>query len=145
MIAKSSVPHPCEPSSYLIASGVLYTILNFWGVFRNKEKYYPNLSKPELFSKGYFNKTSNHCSGSTVDLTILDPHNKALDMGTIFDFMDPLSHPDSKILSTTAQHNRAFLQQLMIAHGFEPIDTEWRHFRLIDEPFPNKRFDFDIR
>ena len=33
MIAKSSVPHPCEPSSYLIASGVLYTILNFWGVF----------------------------------------------------------------------------------------------------------------
>ena len=30
MIAKSSVPHPCEPSSYLIASGVLYMILNFW-------------------------------------------------------------------------------------------------------------------
>ena len=33
MIAKSSAPHPCESSSYLIASGVLYTILNFWGVF----------------------------------------------------------------------------------------------------------------
>ena len=34
MVTKSSVRHPCDSSSYIIASGVLYTLLNFWGVFR---------------------------------------------------------------------------------------------------------------
>ena len=39
---------------------------------------------------------------------------------------------------------RKYLQDTMIKRGFLPIDQEWWHFRLKDEPFPDKVFDFDI-
>lgn len=106
--------------------------------------YYPNLNKSDLFDKGYFNKTSNHCSGSTVDLTLIDQQGQTLDMGTVFDYMDPLSHPDNKEISAEVIANRVLLRQAMLSAGFEPIATEWWHFRLINEPFANQMFDFDI-
>ncbi|GGG01230.1 MULTISPECIES: M15 family metallopeptidase [Cysteiniphilum] len=109
-----------------------------------QRQYYPNLSKADLFGQGYFNKTSNHCSGSTVDLTLIDQQGQTLDMGTIFDYMDPLSHPDNREVSKEAITNRTLLRQEMLNAGFEPIATEWWHFRLIDEPFANQMFDFDI-
>ncbi|WP_116963607.1 M15 family metallopeptidase [Fastidiosibacter lacustris] len=125
-------------------------VIDFWHWSQNlsdngtKAQYYPNLSKGELFAKGYFNKTSNHCSGSTVDLTLINKSGKELDMGTCFDFMDPLSHPHNLCVSKVVQGNRKLLQGMMIDAGFEPIDTEWWHFRLSDEPFENQMFDFDI-
>ena len=29
--------------------------------------------------------------------------------------------------------------------GFAPLESEWWHFRLIDEPFPETWFDFVVR
>ncbi len=37
-----------------------------------------------------------------------------------------------------------FLQNLMVRNGFEPIDCEWWHFTLKDEPFPETYFDFPV-
>ncbi len=37
-----------------------------------KQKFYPNLSKEEIFSGGFIAKRSAHSRGSTVDLTITD-------------------------------------------------------------------------
>jgi D-alanyl-D-alanine dipeptidase len=33
----------------------------------------------------------------------------------------------------------------MLKHGFKPLETEWWHFTLADEPYPNTYFDFPIR
>jgi len=32
----------------------------------------------------------------------------------------------------------------MLRHGFEGIDSEWWHFTLSDEPYPDTYFDFPI-
>ncbi|WP_119328326.1 M15 family metallopeptidase [Cysteiniphilum halobium] len=107
-------------------------------------QYYPRLSKADLFEQGYFNKTSSHCSGSTVDLTLIDRQGRLLDMGTIFDYMDPLSHPGNQDVSAKVIAHRTLLRQEMLNAGFAPVATEWWHFQLIDEPFANQMFDFDI-
>ena len=114
----------------------------------NKEKYYPNLEKSALFNAGYLAKRSSHSRGSTVDLTIVhineDGSHNELDMGTVFDFFDPRSWPNSEEVSLVAQKNRAFLQDIMMRHGFLPFETEWWHFTLADEPHPTHYFDIPI-
>lgn len=32
----------------------------------------------------------------------------------------------------------------MLAHGFRGIDTEWWHFTLKNEPYPDTYFDFPV-
>ena len=32
----------------------------------------------------------------------------------------------------------------MKKHGFKELTEEWWHFTLVDEPFPETYFDFDI-
>ena len=39
----------------------------------------------------------------------------------------------------------SILRKAMLRHGFEPIDSEWWHFTLRNEPFPDTYFDFPIR
>ena len=91
---------------------------------------------------------------------------KELDMGGTFDWFGPESHPDfcgypetgeytgdnSKSPATpkrsiTEQQfkNRMILRRAMLAHGFKPLDTEWWHFTLKDEPFPDTYFTFPVK
>ena len=37
------------------------------------------------------------------------------------------------------------LRRAMLAHGFKPLDTEWWHFTLKDEPFPDTYFTFPVK
>ena len=41
--------------------------------------------------------------------------------------------------------NRMILRQAMMRHGFKPFPTEWWHFTLADEPFPDTYFNFPVR
>ena len=41
--------------------------------------------------------------------------------------------------------NRMILRQAMLRHGFKPFDTEWWHFTLKDEPFPDTYFTFPVK
>ena len=41
--------------------------------------------------------------------------------------------------------NRMILRRAMLAHGFKPLDSEWWHFTLKDEPFPNTYFTFPVK
>ena len=41
--------------------------------------------------------------------------------------------------------NRMILRRAMLAHGFSPLDTEWWHFTLKDEPFPDTYFTFPVK
>ena len=120
-----------------------------WGVddldLRMKPVFYPDLEKQELFRRGYIASKSTHSRGSTVDLTLLDMKTgKEVDMGSPFDYFSEVSHPDYKGVTKEQYENRMFLQDMMVRGGFEPIDCEWWHFTLRDEPYPDTYFDFPV-
>lgn len=112
---------------------------------RMKEYFYPDLDKDVLFPQGYIAEHSGHSRGSTVDLTLFDMKTeKEVDMGGTFDFFGELSHPDYTDITEEQYANRMILREAMLAHGFKPIDEEWWHFTLADEPYPNTYFTFPV-
>ena len=112
---------------------------------RMKEFFYPNLEKDVLFPQGYIAEHSGHSRGSTVDLTLFDMETeKELDMGGTFDFFGELSHPDYKEITEEQFNNRMILRDAMLEHGFRPLETEWWHFTLDDEPYPDTYFTFPV-
>jgi D-alanyl-D-alanine dipeptidase len=114
-----------------------------------KSKYYPNVRKSELFSKGYIASRSGHSRGSAVDLTIisLTPGHKGreLDMGTPFDFFGTGSWPHNLSMTPEQRAHRLLLRNAMIRRGFKPYNKEWWHFSLEKEPFPERYFDFPVK
>ncbi len=133
--------------AYRPACAVKHFVL--WGIedqdIRMKPYYYPDLQKQELFEQGYIAKKSSHSRGSTVDLTLLDMSTgKELDMGSPFDLFSVVSHPDYKGITEQQYENRMMLQRAMVRNGFEPIDCEWWHFTLKDEPYPDTYFEFPV-
>lgn len=110
-----------------------------------KAKYYPDLPKDRLFDLGYISAKSGHTRGSTIDLTIVNLETgEELDMGSGWDFFGDISHPDSQSVGEEATANRNLLRDVMIKNGFRAITTEWWHYTLQDEPFPDTYFDFDV-
>ena len=80
-----------------------------------------------------------------MDLTLFNMETgKEIDMGGPFDYFGELSHPDYRGVTEEQYDNRMLLQKLMTRNGFEPIDCEWWHFTLKDEPYPETYFDFPI-
>lgn len=131
--------------AYRPAVAVKHFVL--WGIEdldqRMKPFFYPELEKQSLFELGYIAKKSSHSRGSTVDLTLLDMDTgKEIDMGSPFDFFSEVSHPDYKGVTEEQFENRMFLQSVMVRNGFEPLDCEWWHFTLKDEPYPDTYFEF---
>ena len=120
-----------------------------WGIedtdIRMKPYFYPNLPKQELFLRGYIAKQSSHSRGSAVDLTLLDMKiGKEVDMGSPFDLFSEVSHPDYRGITPEQYENRMLLQKVMVRNGFAPIDCEWWHFCLKDEPYPDTYFTFPV-
>ena len=133
--------------TYRPACAVRHFVL--WGIedmdLRMKPYFYPDLEKQDLFRLGYIARQSSHSRGSTVDLTLLDMRTgKEVDMGGPFDLFSELSHPDSTAVTDEQRENRMLLQSTMIRCGFKPIDCEWWHFTLRDEPFPDTYFEFPV-
>ena len=99
-----------------------------------KPYFYPDLDKSVLFEQEYIYEKSGHTRGSTVDLTLFDicgnPETGEYTGGSI-----------------TAEQfaNRMILRQAMLRHGFKPLDSEWWHFTLRDEPFPDTYFTFPVK
>ena len=112
---------------------------------RMKRYFYPTVDKSILIPKGYIADRSSHSRGSTVDLTLFSMNRgQDLDMGSTFDYFGSVSHVDYKDLSDEQMSNRNILQTLMTRHGFVPLNEEWWHFTLKNEPFPDKYFDFPV-
>ncbi|MGM9749174.1 MAG: M15 family metallopeptidase [Candidatus Cryptobacteroides sp.] len=111
-----------------------------------KQSFYPDVDKSLLFELGYIMEYSGHSRGSTVDLTLVEiSTGKEVDMGGPFDWFGELSHPDYQNITETQKANRAILRDAMLRHGFKPLDTEWWHFTLADEPYTDTYFNFPIR
>ena len=120
-----------------------------WGIedtdVRMKPYFYPEIEKQALFSEGYIARRSSHSRGSTVDLTLLNMSTgRELDMGSPFDFFGEISHPDYRGITEEQVDNRMFLRNAMLRNGFAPIDCEWWHFTLRDEPYPDSYFSFPV-
>lgn len=115
---------------------------------KNKQVYYPSVSKGRLVSDGYIAEKSGHSRGSTVDITVMqvlpDGTRVELDMGSPWDYFGSISSPFSGEVSEDARANRMMLRMQMIAAGFKPYEAEWWHFTLTDEPYPDTYFDFPI-
>ena len=111
-----------------------------------KPYFYPEVDKSLLFEQGYIDAKSGHSRGSTIDLTLFDmATGKEVDMGGTFDYFGELSHPDYTATLTEEQiANRNLLRDAMRRHGFKPLDTEWWHFTLLDEPYPDTYFTFKV-
>jgi len=110
-----------------------------------KQQYYPSLNKDELFPLGYIAERSGHSRGSTIDLTLVRlDDSQEIDMGSPYDFFDPVSWPSDTSITAQQHSNRMTLRDAMLAHGFRPLDTEWWHFTLEGEPFPDVYFDFPV-
>jgi D-alanyl-D-alanine dipeptidase len=132
---------------------------------RMKTYFYPDLDKSVLFEQEYIMEKSGHTRGSTVDLTLFDMQTeKELDMGGTFDWFGPESHPDfcgnpetgeytgdnhkspaNRSITPQQFANRMILRQAMMRHGFKPLDSEWWHFTLRNEPFPDTYFTFPVK
>ena len=130
-----------------------------------KTYFYPDLDKHVLFPQEYICEKSGHTRGSTVDLTLFDmTTEKEVDMGGTFDWFGPESHPDfcgnpetgeftgdnhkspaGRTITAEQFANRMILRRAMLRHGFKPMTTEWWHFTLNDEPFPDTYFTFPVR
>ena len=133
--------------AYRPACAVRHFVL--WGIedqdIRMKPYFYPALEKQELFQRGYIAKQSSHSRGSAVDLTLLAMESgKELDMGGPFDLFSERSHPDYRGVTEEQYANRMLLRRTMLRCGFKPIDCEWWHFALRDEPYPDTYFNFPV-
>jgi D-alanyl-D-alanine dipeptidase len=136
---------------------------------RMKPQFFPRTDKAQLFALGYLSLHSRHPRGSTVDVGIVpadlpappayDPaappkpctapkgerfEDGTIDLGTGYDCLDPLASTAGPKVGREAASNRALLKALMRRFGFRPYWREWWHFELVEEPFPQRSFDFPI-
>lgn len=114
---------------------------------RMKQYFYPDVNKAILFDIGFIARRSGHTRGSTVDLTLFDMNTqKEVDMGAPFDYFGNISRADTTEGLTEAQlANRKILADAMLNNGFKPLDSEWWHFTLRNEPYPDTYFNFPVR
>lgn len=113
-----------------------------------KQRHYPNVAKDTLIDEGYIASTSGHSRGATVDLGLLDCRAgrcEPLDMGTPFDFFDPIAHTDTPGLTDTQRGNRKQLLDAMARRGFANYPKEWWHFTFRPEPDPTTAYGFPVR
>jgi D-alanyl-D-alanine dipeptidase len=134
---------------------------------RMKPEFYPRVDKRRVFKDGYIATKSGHSRGSTVDLTLVkrpagkqeryrrgDPlrdcarpgrfRDNSVDMGTGYDCFDPKSHPFAASVTKAQRANRLRLRRAMLKAGFKGLETEWWHFTLRDEPFPDTYWNFPV-
>lgn len=120
-----------------------------------KPYFYPELQKSVIVPRGYVAEHSGHTHGSTIDLTLFDMKlEKEVDMGATYDYFGVASHPDVqpgqkignyKPINKQQYDNRIILRKAMLRHGFKPLDCEWWHFTLKNEPYPDTYFNFPVR
>lgn len=137
----------------------------------SKRDFYPYVDRSKSFESGYISSKSAHSRGSTIDLTLIEKTNAlknhhqiipeerelpdgrrfhflddgTIDMGSHFDLFDKASWHEDSLFSGEILERRIYLQNIMKENGFDDYRKEWWHYCLLDEPYPETRFDFDIK
>jgi D-alanyl-D-alanine dipeptidase len=88
-----------------------------------------------------------HSFGMALDVTLLDPDGRELDMGSGFDEMTEVSHPrleavhlENGVLTPTHLRHRELLRRSMAAGGFNGVENEWWHFDMLDRGHVRQHF-----
>lgn len=88
-----------------------------------------------------------HSFGMALDLTLLDADGNELDMGTGFDDLSELSHPEWELqhlaqgrLTHTQIAHRQILRRAMTECGFKGIHSEWWHFDFGDKEYIRQHY-----
>lgn len=117
------------------------------GDTRMKEYFYPDVDKRDLFRLGYIAVRSGHSRGSTVDCTLFDLSvQREADLGGTFDRFGEISGTyRTEGLTEEQLRLRAILRGAMLENGFRGIGSEWWHFTLLEEPYPDTYFTFPVR
>ena len=103
---------------------------------RVQEQLYRELENtPQSMYLAHPQRGSIHSFGMALDVTLLDASGQELDMGSAFDEMTLVSHPDREaehlaagVLDADHIGNRGWLRAAMRQAGFHGIDSEWWHF-----------------
>lgn len=114
--------------------GTQREIFNEYKDFLKKE--FPNLSEEELYKRASAyvappEIVPPHSTGGAVDLTLMTPEGKEIDMGTRFN-ADPeessfLNYTDAPV-SDEIRRRRQILKNVMESVGFVNYPTEWWHW-----------------
>jgi D-alanyl-D-alanine dipeptidase len=111
-------------------AGKLGYRLRLFDAFRPSEAqwvFWNHVPDPDFFADP--RKGSPHSRGVAVDLT-LTADGAALDMGTGFDALTPLSYHGATEISEAAQRNRYALLGIMSTAGWDFYMNEWWHYQL---------------
>jgi zinc D-Ala-D-Ala dipeptidase len=106
--------------------------------------YHPRVRRNDLIAEGYIARRSGHSTGYAVDLTLTDRTGRELDMGTPFDFFDPMAQTENGTVPATAGRRRHILVSAMAEGGFVNYRREWWHFSLKTQSPKQEVYDFDI-
>jgi D-alanyl-D-alanine dipeptidase len=117
-------------------SGTRIRVLDALRPQRIQEQLYSEFENtPQAMYLAHPERGSIHSFGMAVDVTLLDDRGHELDMGSAFDEMSLVSHPDREaehlaagVLSSAQLVNRGWLRAAMRHAGFHGIHSEWWHF-----------------
>lgn len=135
-----------------------------------KNEYYQEYNKDSLFRAGFLASKSGHSRGSKVDITLIklpyggdEPYYRGIknkscsedfmyrfmesnvDMGTNFDCFSKKSFTESNQINAEAKKNRKLIVTVMTENGFKNYKKEWWDFTFINEMYPNKYFNFNVK
>ena len=109
-----------------------------------RARFYPNITKREIYEQKYIGLTSEHCWGVAVDVTLVNLRTgKELDMGGRHDLLDASSATDYAGLTPRQRANRQLLRNTMAAAGMRNYSKEWWHYYL-SPPGHCHRYDFPL-
>lgn len=119
----------CQP-------GVRLRVLDALRPQRVQEQLYKELENtPVAMYLAHPERGSIHSFGMAVDVTLVDEQGRELDMGSAFDEMTLVSHPDREaehlamgMLTPQQLVHRGWLRAAMRQAGFHGINSEWWHF-----------------
>lgn len=96
---------------------------------RTRSRFYPNITKRQIYENKYIGLTSEHSWGVAVDITIINlSTGKELDMGGRHDLLDARSATRYSGLTTKQQANRLLLLHTMEEVGMRNYSKEWWHY-----------------
>lgn len=154
LYARPEVQAKLVEASKLLPEGHRFVILDAWRAMETQQALFDQMCRfvardfpdytPEEIEQAALrivalpsldpNKPSPHHTGGAIDLSIVDPQGRLLDMGSPFDDISERARTDFYESSAateaeiTARDNRRLLYHIMTSVGFTNYAEEWWHF-----------------
>ncbi len=106
-----------------------YTI-KVWDAYRPiyVQKIFWDLVPDDRYVANPYKGGSRHNRGGAVDITLVDKDGHEVQMPSGFDDFSSKAWSNNFALTTAVQKNVTYLRQVMMTHGFTPLEHEWWHF-----------------